>query len=167
MPPAPLTPTPVQKERLRPQGKRIGSQGFKHKVSVPLRCSDQGNKGNEEEACGGLGWPLKPATLQWSQTCLWGFGEVSQRSGGVAEASGSPQRPLVFQTKGLLLSWQAERPLVSTEYQPEVQRLPAAGTSPQLPPQIHNPPKSPVQWEREVIFHGPAALQSPPTYWKV
>lgn len=67
----------------------------------------------------------------------------------------------MFQTKGLLLSWQAERPLVSTEYQPEVQRLPVAGTSLQLPPQIYNPPKSPVHWEREVIFHGPAALSSP------
>lgn len=67
----------------------------------------------------------------------------------------------MFQTKGLLLSWQAERPLVRTECQAEVERLPAAGTSPQLSPQIYNPPTSPVQWEREVIFHGPAALQSP------
>lgn len=60
----------------------------------------------------------------------------------------------MFQTEGLLLRWQEESPLVGTEYQPEVQRLPEAGTSPQLPPQIYNPHKSPVRWEREAISRG-------------
>lgn len=67
----------------------------------------------------------------------------------------------MFQTKSLLLSCQAERPLVGTEYQPEVQRLPAAGPNPELPPQIYSPQKSPMCWKRKAIFHGPAALWSP------
>lgn len=66
-----MPPSPLQKQRLRPPGVGGGLEVRDLSTEFLLtRCQDQGNKANEEEACGALGWTLKPATLQWSQTCL-------------------------------------------------------------------------------------------------
>lgn len=70
----------------------------------------------------------------------------------------------MFQTEGLLLSWQEERALVSTEYQPEIQRLPETGTSPSFRHKFTTPRK--VLYSgggRQFSMAGTAAL----TYWKV
>ena len=54
--------------------------------------------------------------------------------------------PFIFRAKGLLPLAGGKTPDMGSERGAEVQRLPAAGAGPQLPPQIHNPQKAQHFW---------------------